>query len=179
MDDVLFETWGRIGALVTALVVSYLWLVATLRVSGKRTLAKLNAFDFVVTIALGSALSTVILSRDVPVVEGLLAMAGLVLLQYLVARTSVRWTRLRQTLTSEPTALLVAGAVREEAMAKTRVTPDELAAAIRKSGIGSLTEIDAVVFETDGSFSVVPDVGDASALRDVLGISELSDLRRR
>jgi uncharacterized membrane protein YcaP (DUF421 family) len=41
-----------------------------LRVSGKRTLAKMNAFDLVVTVALGSTLATILLSADVSLAEG-------------------------------------------------------------------------------------------------------------
>ena len=53
-----------IGALI------YPALIAILRLSGKRTLAKLNAFDLTVTVALGSTLATIPLSRDVALLEG-------------------------------------------------------------------------------------------------------------
>ena len=69
---------------------SYLSLLVLLRVSGKRTLAKLNAFDFVVIVALGSTLSSVLLSSDVALAEGVTAMVLLVGLQFLVAWLSVR-----------------------------------------------------------------------------------------
>jgi uncharacterized membrane protein YcaP (DUF421 family) len=64
-----------------------------LRVSGKRTLSKWNAFDFVVTIALGSILATVLLSKDVRLAEGLTACALLVGLQFLNTWIAVRSPR--------------------------------------------------------------------------------------
>ena len=54
-------------------------------------------------------------------------------------------------------------------MRASRITRDEVAAAIRKEGYGSLEEIEVVVFETDGSFSVIARRGTASALDDVVG----------
>ena len=53
---------------------TYVWLILVLRVSGKRTLAQLNAFDFIVTVALGSTLATVVLSKSVAWVEGALVL---------------------------------------------------------------------------------------------------------
>lgn len=49
---------------------AYVGLVFLLRVSGKHTLTKLNAYDLVVTVALGSVLASIILSKTVPVSEG-------------------------------------------------------------------------------------------------------------
>ena len=51
-------------------VAAYAALVIFLRISGKRTLSKMNAFDLVVTVALGSTLATVVLSKDVALAEG-------------------------------------------------------------------------------------------------------------
>lgn len=70
-------------------------LIVVLRVTGKRTLSKMKAFDFVVTVALGSTLATVLLSKDVALAEGVAAFTLLVLLQYFVTFASVRSSRFR------------------------------------------------------------------------------------
>ena len=49
-----FNSWNDLGRVLVLGVLGYVSLVLLLRVSGNRTLSKLNAFDFVVTIALGS-----------------------------------------------------------------------------------------------------------------------------
>lgn len=165
-----FESWYRLGALLLAGVVAYTFLVLVLRMSGKRTLAKLNAFDFVVTIALGSVLATVVVSREVPVAEGLAALGLLVLLQLVVALVSTRWPSSRQLVTARPTALLVDGRVREDELRRCRVTVEEVASAVRGNGSGSFADVDVVVLETDGSLSVIPDRSDATALAGVAGV---------
>ena len=83
--------------------------MAFLRVSGKRTLSKLNAFDLVVTVALGSVLATVVLNSDVSLIEGLLAFVLLCALQYKIAWLSTRLRRFREIIKSEPSLLLRSG----------------------------------------------------------------------
>lgn len=167
----LFESWhGLLRTLIVG-VLAYVGLVIFLRVSGKRTLAKLNAFDLVVTVALGSTLATMILSRDVALFEGMLGLAVLIGLQFAVTWTSVRLPWVKRAVRSEPTLLLHRGRILEQALRAQRVTQSELFAAIRGAGVASLELIEAVVLETDGSFSVVertPDGQAASSLSNLV-----------
>lgn len=164
-----FSTWARVATLLAAGTLAYVAVVLILRVSGKRTLAKLNAFDFVVTVALGSTLATATLSRDVAVVEAVAALALLVTLQFVVALLSSRSSAMHTAVTSRPTALLVNGTVQDHALSRARMTRSELDAAVRQRGVGTLADIALVVLETDGSLSVVVHRGDGSALGDVQG----------
>ena len=145
------------GAIRTVVVgvLAYLALVVVLRVSGKRTLSKMNAFDLVVTVALGSTLATILLSRDVPLLEGILAFVVLVVMQFAITATSIRSTTVARLAKSEPRALLYRGEVLHDALRDERVLETELRAALRSAGFGRYEEVDLVVLETDGSFSAV------------------------
>jgi uncharacterized membrane protein YcaP (DUF421 family) len=136
-------------------IVAYAALVVFVRISGKRTLSKMNAFDLIVTVALGSTLATVILSKDVALAEGLLALAMLIALQWIVALASSRSKRISQLVKSEPQVLYHRGSMIEAALHRERVTPEELAAAARSRGYADLAAVETVVLETDGSFSVI------------------------
>lgn len=149
-------------------ILAYGWLVLVLRFAGKRSLSKLNAFDLVVTVALGSTLSTVLLSKDVALAEGALAFGMLAILQWLVSRLSVRSDKFSKLVRSEPRLLAKDGAYRKQALADERVTADEVDAAIRKAGVGRIEEVGAVVLESDGSLSVMRRNGEElSVLRSV------------
>lgn len=137
-------------------VLAYAGLILILRVSGKRTLSKMNAFDFVVTVALGSTLATILLSKDVALAEGVLALALLVALQYAITWSSVRVRAVRRIVTGEPALLARHGRLLPEALRRARLTQEEVEAAARGAGFGSLADVEAVVLETDGSFSVIP-----------------------
>jgi uncharacterized membrane protein YcaP (DUF421 family) len=136
-------------------VLAYVSLVVLLRISGRRTLSKMNAFDFVVTVALGSTLATILLNKDVTLAEGALAFALLIGMQFVVTWSSVRWGWVRKMVTGEPALLLYRGRFLGDALRAARVTEDEVRTAVRSSGSATLDDVEAVVLETDGSFSVV------------------------
>ena len=162
-ERIFFESWAGLGRVVVIGVLAYAALVVLLRISGKRTLAKMNAFDFVVTVALGSTLATVLLSKDVALAEGVLAFAVLIGLQYLLAWLGRRSERIEALIKSEPALLLYRGRFIERAMRQERLAQIEVLAAIRKQGISDVEEVEAVVLETDGSFSVIRRTGEAPA----------------
>lgn len=168
-QEMWFETWSEIARVLLVGSAAYVALVIVLRVSGKRTLAKLNAFDLVVTVALGSTLATILLSSDVAWAEGAVALILLAALQYIVATVSSRWPRSRAVLTARPTILVDHGTVLDSALAQQRISPGEVRQAIRATGTGDVSRIAAVVLETDGSLSVIgrEQFGDGSALQDV------------
>jgi uncharacterized membrane protein YcaP (DUF421 family) len=155
MEQMFFSGWD--GLLRTLIIgtLAYVVLVVFLRISGRRTLSKMNAFDFVVTVALGSTLATVLLTKDVALAEGALAFAILIGLQFLVTWSSVRARWVRQVVTGEPLMLLYRGVFLAAALRRARVTEDEVRSAVRSAGLSSLNDAEAVVLETDGSFSVV------------------------
>ena len=115
----------------------------------------MNAFDFVVTVALGSTLATILLNRNVALAEGVLALALLIFLQYLVTWLSVRSQLVRRVVASEPTLLLHEGTFLRVAMRRERVNEDEVRQALRKEGVEDPTGARAVVLESDGTFSVI------------------------
>ncbi|MBA2443439.1 MAG: DUF421 domain-containing protein [Rubrobacter sp.] len=150
-------------------ILAYLALVLLLRVSGKRTLSKMNAFDLVVTVALGSTLATVLLSTDVALATGVLAFALLIGLQYAITWLSVRYPAIQDFVKAEPTLLVHRGQFLRGAMRQERVTEEEIQAALRAQGIAAAEDVEAVVLETDSSFSVVrsPQTESRSALANV------------
>ena len=131
----------------------------------------MNAFDLVVTVALGSTLATIVLSKDVALLEGIAAFALLIVLQFAVSWLSVRSQRVRQLVKSDPTLLFYRGQMLEAALRAQRVTEEEVRAAIRAQGKSQLAEVEAVILETDGSFSVLSSAGQVagSARQDVAG----------
>lgn len=155
MDPIFFESWQALMRTLVLGVLGYVSLVFLLRISGRRTLSKMNAFDLVVTVALGSTLATVILSKDVTLAQGSLAFALLIGMQFIVTWTSVRQRWVRQFVTGEPALLFYRGSYLNTALKKARVTEDEVRAAVRTSGRAEMDRVEAVVIETDGSFSVI------------------------
>lgn len=136
-------------------VFAYVSLVIVLRISGKRTLSKLNAFDLVVTVALGSCLATVLLSKDTSWLQGVTAFSVLVGMQYLVAWLSLRSRWISRIVKSSPKLVYYRGEMLEGALRDERLTVEEVFAAMRNNGVSSVSSVSAVVLESDGSLSVL------------------------
>ncbi len=159
----LFDNgYGLIRILVVA-PLAYALLVVMLRVSGKRTLSKMNAFDFVVTVALGSMLASTILTESVALAEGILGMGALLLLQFIITSLSVRSRTISDLVKAEPTLLYHGGQYITSHMIRCRVTESEVQAAIRSQGKGAEENVVSVVLETDGSFSVISSLPEGHA----------------
>jgi uncharacterized membrane protein YcaP (DUF421 family) len=168
--SMFFENWDKLLNIFFIGILSYIAMVFLLRISGKRTLSKWNAFDFIVTVALGSSLATSILSKDVKFSEGVLGFTVLIFLQFLVTWLSVRIKRFQKFIKAEPAFLLKKGKFLRDVMKYERVTESEIHAALRSKGISDTTEIFAIVLETDGSFSIIESASDGpgSTLKDVV-----------
>lgn len=164
-----FNSWAGLGRTLVVGVLAYAVLILLLRVSGKRTLSKMNAFDLVVTVALGSTLATIILSKDVALAEGVVALGLLISLQFIITWLSVRSTRISRLVKAEPALLFHRGQFLQQAMKAERVTEDEVRAAIRAQGTAAVEKVMAVVLETDASFAVIPyeDYDSTSALKNL------------
>src|SRR5690554_2299866 len=164
-----FDSWSDLGRTLIVGLASYVVLIVILRASGKRTLAQLNIFDFVVTVALGSTLATILLTKNVSWAEGATALALLAGLQFLVAAASSRWSPLRSVITARPAVLVWHGEMQTDTIRRNRLAVDEVLQAARGSGSGDLSTIAAIVLETNGTMSVITanQYGDGSTLGDL------------
>ena len=169
-----FSSWSGLGRVAIVGLLTYAALLLWLRLSGKRTMSKWNAFDAVVTIALGSTFATALLSKGTSLVEGVLALGLLVFLQFAITWLSVRSQAMRRLIKAEPTLLLKRGRFLYRALKSQRVTESEVRAAVRAEGIAALEDVYAVVLETDGTFSVIKhqEENSDSALSDVINSEE-------
>lgn len=153
-QNMLFQNLSGIVRTIIVGSLAYAALVLFLRISGKRTLAKLNAFDLVVTVALGSTLSAIIL-QNIALAEGVTALALLILLQFAVTFLSVRSVRFAEAIRSEPSLLVLDGELCKRAMQRERITKGELDSAIRAAGGEDVGEVRSLILESDGTLSVI------------------------
>ena len=167
-DTYDFSTWfyaGWLPILRVAVVgvLAYVALVAALRIGGKRTLSKMNAFDLIVTVAFGSVLASTLLSKGNALLTGLTAFLTLIGLQWAVAWSCARFGWASQIVKSVPTILVWRGEMLDDVMRGERISPEEVRAAVRASGLSRVQDASAVVLETNGDLNVVTgDVGQAA-----------------
>lgn len=134
--------------------VFYLALFTFIRLSGKRTMSKLNAFDFVVAVTLGSTLSSMILAKT-PVLVRALAMGVIVGFQYLLAKMARDSPAMEKMINSRPTLLFYNGLFLDETLERECVTEEEIHAAVRAFRMEDMDWVRAVIMELNRELTVV------------------------
>jgi uncharacterized membrane protein YcaP (DUF421 family) len=134
-------------------VIVYAFLIAGLRLSGKRELAQLNPFDLVVLLTLSNTVQNAIIGADNTVVGGLIGAATLLLINYLVIRFLFAHERVDRFVEGDPDVLIDRGRIMEGHLKKELLTRQELETAAHRQGFGSLQEIDRAVIEPGGGIS--------------------------
>jgi len=152
----IFNGWLPLIKVLFVGIIAYGALILLLRSYGKRTLSRMNAFDFVINVAIGSALATMVLSSDVSFLQGILTFVLLFSLQYFISWLSINSKEIRRFIKGEPRLLYHKGEYLRSAMITERITEEEIMQAVRNKSLGSLSEVEAIVLETDGEFSVIP-----------------------
>lgn len=135
----------------SVVVFALIWV--TIRVTGKRELSQLSAFDFVLLVVLGDLVSEGILGEDTSLTGATVAVATFVLLTVALSWVSFRNPQARGVFEGLPTVLMHHGKVLDEALRIERVNVEDLREAARREGFRSLDDIEWAVLEPDGAFS--------------------------
>jgi uncharacterized membrane protein YcaP (DUF421 family) len=134
-------------------IIVYFFLIGGLRLSGKRELAQLNAFDLVVLLTISNTVQNAIIGNDNSVTGGLIGAATLLAVNYVVVRYLFFHESLDRIIEGEPDVLIDNGELRMEALEKELITRAELEEAAHKQGFASLDLIDRAILEPGGSIS--------------------------
>ncbi|RYD46604.1 MAG: DUF421 domain-containing protein [Verrucomicrobiaceae bacterium] len=169
MSEIFFNDGAGLLHVAVCSVVSYLALFVFIRLSGKRTMSKLNAFDFVVAVTLGSKLSSMILAKT-PILEGMLAVSIIIGLQYLLAKSARESQTMEGLINSKPTLLYYNGSFLIDTLKRECITEEEVYAAVRAYRMEDMKLVRAVVMELNGELTVVKkgDPGANSSLADLV-----------
>lgn len=149
---------GEIIAAKTALI--YLFLVAGLRLLGKRELGQMNIYDLVLIIVLANAVQNAMVGDDNSLVGGLVAATTLLIMNRVFAVMLARSARFEKIMVGEAALILNDGIPIEDRMRREGVTNEQLMAALREHGLDNLRDAHMCILEVDGSISVVPKSAD-------------------
>jgi uncharacterized membrane protein YcaP (DUF421 family) len=156
----MHDTWSHMFVLglpilekILRPIIVYVFLIIGLRLSGKRELAQLNPFDLIVLLTLSNTVQNAIIGDDNSVTGGIIGATSLLGINYLVVRFLYDHRKLDQVVEGSPDILIENGKVHEHKLKKELITKAELAAAARKQGFDSLSEVQQCVLEPGGTLS--------------------------
>jgi uncharacterized membrane protein YcaP (DUF421 family) len=161
-----FHDWHSILRIAVISAVTYVLVIGVLRLLGEEALAKMSAYDLLVTVALGSLLASIPLGAGLTIADGLAAIITYLVLQQIMRWTIKRSKRAEQVVRDIPKIMVWDGQFIEKHMRESSILEGEVRAAVRRSGISSISRVLAVILENDGDWSIIPydDGSDLSAL---------------
>lgn len=151
----IFNGWDSVAGVLLKTLILYVYTIFLLRIGGKRVMGKISTFDFVSIIIMGPLIATSILSANVAIIDGMIALTAFVALQWLVSYLSVRSRRFARIVTNSPRVLFADARFLRENIAHERIHEDEIIAKIREAGYATTDSVKAVVLESSGDLSVI------------------------
>jgi uncharacterized membrane protein YcaP (DUF421 family) len=143
------ETVIRVGLI-------YLFLMAALRVMGKREFSQLAPFELVTLLLIPELVAQGLVREDFSVTNAVIGVSTLLSLVFLTSVAAFLSRRVGKLIEDEPAVLLHHGFLVPEIMSLERIAPDELVAEMRKAGLETADQVKWAVLETDGKISIVP-----------------------
>jgi len=135
----------------------YLFLLIIFRICGKRSLAEITTFDFVVLLIIAETTQQALLGEDFSLINCFLLVSTLLSAELLLSVWKRRHPLVDKVLDGVPLILLDNGKVLEDRLRRNRVNPDDILTAAReKHGLERLDQIRFAVLERSGGISIVP-----------------------
>lgn len=148
---------GPLWHIPASALLGFAVLLLLLRLSGKRTVAKFNMYDMILTFTVGSVLSSLIVLNNVKIVDASIGLASIIVIDYLISVGVMRSQTIRGMVKSTPSLLVFRGEMLAANMRRERIVKDEILMIMRQNGIDRLENVSAMVLEPAGDISVFTD----------------------
>lgn len=137
-------------------IILYVAVLISLRVMGKGEIAEMNCFDLVITLLIAEVASTPMENNDIPLLNGIAALIGLVFMQTIISVISLKFRSISRFVSGKPSILINKGKIDYKILKKEKITIDELLEQLRIQGYFNIKYVQYALLETDGNLSVVP-----------------------
>lgn len=155
MQNWFYDSWSTLTIVFFSVLLIFSIIILITRISGLRTFAKMSAFDFASTIAIGSILASVVMNTGQSIVKGTIALGTIIAFQTLFSYMKRKSNKLSALLTNSPMLIMDGDRILYENLAKTNVSEEDLIAKLRESNVRHFGEVLAVVLESTGDVSVL------------------------
>ena len=133
----------------------YVFIIAAIRLFGKKELAQLSVIDLVFILLISNAVQNAMVGDDTTLLGGLSAAAGLFVLNFVLKKFLFKHRGISKFIQGEPVMLIYKGKLKKKELEEVDISMEELEAAIRKQGVAEISRVDLAVLEIDGSISVI------------------------
>lgn len=136
---------------------TYLFVCLLFRLAGKRSLAEMTTFDFVLLLIISETTQAALLDRNHSLTNSFLLILTLVGLDVGLSLWKQRWQPVERIFDGAPLVILADGQPLQDRMDKERVDAEDILAAARHlRGLERLDQIKFAVLERNGGITVIP-----------------------
>lgn len=135
----------------------YVFIVAAIRLFGKREFAQLSVVDVVFILLISNSVQTAMVGTDTSLSGGLIAAFALFLTNYIFKQISLKNKTISKAIDGEPILLIFEGVVKQNGLKEASISLDQLKAVVREHGVEEISEVNLAIFEVDGNISVLSD----------------------
>ena len=141
--------------IVLSSVAVYLFMIAAIRLFGKKELSQLSVIDLVFILLISNSVQNAMVGSNTTLMGGLAAAAALFLTNYIFKQFLYRFPKFSKMVQGEEMMLVYKGELKRENLGKARITKEELMEAIREHGVHGIEDVDLAILEVDGNISVL------------------------
>lgn len=133
----------------------YLFIVAAIRIFGKREITQLSVIDLVFILLISNAVQNAMVGPDTTLLGGIIAAAALFVVNTILGFLLFKFKKLSHLVQGEDIMLVYKGKVLQKHLTDAGITREELDEAMREHGVASIKDINLAVLETDGNISIL------------------------
>jgi uncharacterized membrane protein YcaP (DUF421 family) len=145
---------GFLAEIVLRTIIIYVYTLVLLRWIGGRSIAQLSVVEFLLVIALGSAVGDAMFYADVPLLHALVVITVVVLIDKVIDVLVRRSSAARQVIAGRSIPVVDHGRILTEGVLDRGISGPELMEMLRLEGVENLGEVRSAYLEASGRVSV-------------------------
>lgn len=143
--------------IVIRAAVIYFFVIAAIRIFGKREISQLSVIDLVFILLISNSVQNAMIGPNSSIMAGVIAAGTLFVLNFIMGNLFYKSKKFSALIQGQPLMLVYEGKILSDHLKKARISDDELEAAIREHGVKNVSDVDLAVLERDGNISVLSD----------------------
>lgn len=137
-------------------LILYVGVLIAIRLMGKRQIAQLQPFEFVVILIISEMVSVALQSTNIPLINTVIPIIVLVICQVFIAQMDLKSDKFRNLICGSPAILISNGELQEKTMVSQRLDINDILEQMRAKGFFDIEDIAYAILETNGQISFMP-----------------------
>ncbi len=151
-------------------LIIYITVLVFLRLMGKRQIGEMQPYEVVITLIIADLATLPMSDTNIPLLHGILPLAILVLLHYLITLLTRKNAKIRKLISGQPVVIIGPNGLEYKSFKSLNITIDDVCEMLRQNGYYSFDQILYAIIETNGKISIIPKSLNAPATAQDVGV---------